>query len=181
MHPYTCWVFNRNVDGLKSDPSPSIFGALPCSTQTRESGVRVVGSLATYTFIPRPCHGISSNCSVFHQNQVRFCVKTDLSMPNYTSVTRDDGSNIALVEWGPEPSVEIRGIVAKRPASKFLRHSSNERLRFWIMEVDGVDYIWIPNQNDGYTLYKAGENLMFAKTTSKCTAVVLHVVEHLLI
>ncbi|KAF9265745.1 hypothetical protein L218DRAFT_985970 [Marasmius fiardii PR-910] len=152
-NPFSVWYENSNQrQGSNYDePPPSVFGALPVFSPT-SSNVPIL----TFTFTS--FNPSILNCAIVEpgSNTPSFFVVTDPAMPTYTLFKTPDGKSFGLLEWSQTFKVEIRGIVAKQPASQFLRLSSDQRFR--LMEIGGQDYMWLPGNQGSISLYPAGVN-----------------------
>ncbi|KAG1776844.1 hypothetical protein EV702DRAFT_315406 [Suillus placidus] len=117
-----------------SVPPPSIFGALPypCVSSALPGAITLKFTSLSPTIL---------NCKVIGpRNETYFRVVTD---SGHTVLKDAQGSNIALLEWRDNPTVEARGLVAKQPMGQWLRLSMDRSHRF--MAHNGVGYSWSPH------------------------------------
>ena len=141
MHPYESWTRRTDEPSRSTEPSTSIYGALPVSisfdpsdytpTTEYQASNREPGSSYTYpastTYTFRSQDGSFSSSTVSLREKTLFHLTTDPTMPTYTVLRTADDRPLGLLEFRRTPTVEIRGIAPKQPVSQFLRRSSDGR------------------------------------------------------
>ncbi|KLO06771.1 hypothetical protein SCHPADRAFT_678865 [Schizopora paradoxa] len=131
--------FSLGPDGT-SNPQ-SAYGALPLGIPNNGVGHTL------YQFTqPNPTILNSIVVSAADQRP-RWKLTTDHSLAGYTTFKDADGKGVALIEWNPLPKVEIRGSLAKMPASEWLRVAMDSRFGRSVRQMDirGARFVWCPN------------------------------------
>ncbi|KAI0656956.1 hypothetical protein C8Q70DRAFT_920493 [Cubamyces menziesii] len=131
MNPYAQWQ--------QGGAAPSIFGALPSLPASNPP--TAMPDSVTFTFTNFKTTILNS--TVFGpQQRTAYRVVTEATAPACTIFKDNESRNVAMVQWQPHATVEIRGVAAKQRVRDWLRLSSDQRRR--IMEVRGVQYAWSP-------------------------------------
>ncbi|EAU80786.2 hypothetical protein CC1G_04896 [Coprinopsis cinerea okayama7 len=118
-HP---WFPNSNL--------PPTFGALPTANYS--------SSRLAFEFAPAQPDIL--NCTVDGPNRNTYFRVATANGATVIMKPRNEG--MARIEWGTEPSVEIRNIIPRANASHWLRLSQDQSHR--TMVVNGRNYVWIP-------------------------------------
>ncbi|OBZ67691.1 hypothetical protein A0H81_12364 [Grifola frondosa] len=96
---------------------PSIFGALP--------------SLPISSSAPRSMQPDSVTFQLMNFNSTILNCSID-----------NESRNVAMIQWQPNATLEIRGVSSRQRVREWLRLSSDQSRR--IMEVKGIQYAWAP-------------------------------------
>lgn len=136
MNPFTQGGWSRAGNGHSNgvspwdntaDSPPSIFGALPTMSTTAPRAMQP--DSVTYRFT-----GFNTtvlNCSVLGpQERVAYRVVTDSTAPSCTIFKDNESRNIAMVQWQPNATLEIRGVTPRRKVREWLRLSSDRTYVF---------------------------------------------------
>ncbi|KAJ7806874.1 hypothetical protein B0H14DRAFT_2381729 [Mycena olivaceomarginata] len=138
---------NLNADSTRNTvPQPSIFGALPYPTQDPPS---MFISFRFTSFSP----SILDCTVVGPQAKTHFHISTDIPTPGFTTIFDTDNEPMTIIEWLPNPVLEIRGIVPKQRISGWLALSPAKRYR--TMVAQGRTFIWAPD-GESICLYAPG-------------------------
>ncbi|KAJ7306911.1 hypothetical protein DFH08DRAFT_793059 [Mycena albidolilacea] len=138
---------NLNADSARNTvPQPSIFGALPYPTQDPPS---MFISFRFTSFSP----SILDCTVVGPQAKTHFHISTDIPTPGFTTIFNADNEPMTIIEWLPNPVLEIRGIVPKQRVSEWLVLSPAKRYR--TMVAQGRTFIWAPD-GESICLYALG-------------------------
>ncbi|KAI0760118.1 hypothetical protein C8Q74DRAFT_1220865 [Fomes fomentarius] len=121
--------------------APSIFGALPSASTT--TAPNPIADSVTFTFTNFKTTVLNSTI-VGPQGRTVYRVVTEATAPACTIFKDNESRNVAMVQWQPNASVEIRGVAAQQRIRDWLKLSSDQSRR--IMEVRGVQYAWAPMQ-----------------------------------
>ncbi|KAI0792318.1 hypothetical protein C8Q75DRAFT_804718 [Abortiporus biennis] len=134
MNPFGMW--KQTAD----DAPPSIFGALP-SLPNDSMPNCIQPDSVSFTFTS--FNTTILNCSIVGpQNRVAYKVSTETSAPSCTILKDNESRSIAMIQWQPNATLEIRGVTPRQRVKEWLRLSSDRSRR--IMEVKGVQYAWTP-------------------------------------
>ncbi|KAI0642595.1 hypothetical protein C8Q79DRAFT_929010 [Trametes meyenii] len=131
MNPYQQWQ--------QGGAAPSIFGALPSLPATNPPSA--MPNSVTFTFNNFKTTILNSTI-VGPQNRTVYRVVTESAAPACTIFKDNESRNVAMVQWQPHATVEIRGAAAKQRVRDWLRLSSDQSRR--VMEFQGVKYAWAP-------------------------------------
>jgi hypothetical protein len=80
------------------------------------------------------------------QAKTHFHISTDIPTPGFTTIFDTDNEPMTIIEWLPNPVLEIRGIVPKQRVSGWLALSPAKRCIFSSYSVE------IPNRSSLLTL-----------------------------
>ncbi|KAI0078326.1 hypothetical protein K474DRAFT_1594242 [Panus rudis PR-1116 ss-1] len=156
MNPFTAggWTragarSSRNPWGDNDAVPPSVFGALP-SLSPAEAARSMQPDSVTFQFTN--FRTTILNCTIVGpQNRVAYRVVTEPVAPSCTILKDNESRNVAMVQWQPNATLEIRGVTPRQRVKEWLPLSSDRSRRK--MEVRGVIYAWKPM--DGFIcLYK---------------------------
>ncbi|KAI0350875.1 hypothetical protein OH77DRAFT_997049 [Trametes cingulata] len=131
MNPYGQWQ--------QGGAAPSIFGALPSLPATNPP--TAMPDSVTFTFTNFKTTVLNSTI-LGPQQRTAYRVVTEPTAPACTIFKDNESRNVAMVQWQPHPTVEIRGVAAKQRVRDWLRLSSDQSRR--VMEIRGVQYAWAP-------------------------------------
>ncbi|KAI0739067.1 hypothetical protein C8Q80DRAFT_1113006 [Daedaleopsis nitida] len=154
--------------------APSIFGALP-SVTTSTAAVAAPADSVTFTFTNFKTTILNSTV-IGPQQRTVYRVVTESTAPACTIFKDNESRNVAMVQWQPHASVEIRGVAAQQRVRDWLKLSADQSHR--IMEVRGVQYAWAPMQ--GFLcMYKANSSAprILARITRIPNTVVLEMTQ----
>ncbi|KAL6300387.1 hypothetical protein BKA93DRAFT_740620 [Sparassis latifolia] len=131
-------------------PPPSVFGALP-SLGTTTAPRSIQPDSVTFQFTN--FNTTILNCSVVGpQSRVAYRIVTEATTPSCTIFKDNESRNVAMVQWQPNATVEIRNAAPKQRVRDWLSLSSDQKKRK--MQVGGVQYAWSPI--DGFIcMYKS--------------------------
>lgn len=119
MNPYAAGGW-----GSRSGMAPSIFGALPTTTIANAGSMQRDSVLYKFT----KCSTTILNCTIAGPNgRAVYRVATESGAPSSTMFKDNDNRNVAMVNWQPNASVEIRGIASRQPVRDWLRLSTDQR------------------------------------------------------
>ncbi|KAI0739070.1 hypothetical protein C8Q80DRAFT_1113074 [Daedaleopsis nitida] len=129
--------------------APSIYGALPSAQVARAPHVAQADSV---TFIFTNFKTTILNSAILGpQHRTAYRVVTEPAQPACTVIKDNESKSVAMVQWQPGATLEIRGVASRQRAREWLRLSSDQSRR--IMEIHGVQYAWAPM--DGFIcMYK---------------------------
>ncbi|KAL0960280.1 hypothetical protein HGRIS_011908 [Hohenbuehelia grisea] len=131
-NPYAQWQ-QGNKSAFPS-AGASVYGALPFSSSSSKPAI-----IAFY-FDLNPT---LFNCVVTGpDNKTLYTIATDSPSPGFTIMADAHGKALVVVEWQSHPIVEVRGVVQKQHAARFLALSSDKNARH--MEFRGKRYTWAP-------------------------------------
>ncbi|KAI0729844.1 hypothetical protein C8Q72DRAFT_777261 [Fomitopsis betulina] len=134
MNPYAAGGW-----GSRSGMAPSIFGALPTTTIANAGSMQRDSVLYKFT----KCSTTILNCTIAGPNgRAVYRVATESGAPSSTMFKDNDNRNVAMVNWQPNASVEIRGIASRQPVRDWLRLSTDQSKR--VMTIGGIQYAWSP-------------------------------------
>ncbi|KAF8998301.1 hypothetical protein BDQ17DRAFT_1506072 [Cyathus striatus] len=136
-------VLARSTIRWFSPVPPSIFGALPSSPPTSNSG------FLTFYFTSFNPNVLNSVIVGPSRNYID--VATGPNNPESTVFTNSQGQTLAIIEWHRSPFVEIRDTVSRRMTSQFIPLSPDRSYR--TMEFKGKRYAWVPNLLITLSLY----------------------------
>ncbi|KAJ7451384.1 hypothetical protein FB451DRAFT_1409887 [Mycena latifolia] len=142
FNPYaqSGWANTGNPNASSSRgtfPQPSIFGALPYPNTIPASGSPTFMSFRFTSFSPT----ILNSAVVGPKSRTYFRVTTDVPTVGYTVVHNLVEEPIVIIEWAPQPIIEIRDIVSKRPVSDWLTLSADTTYR--TMTANGKPFFWV--------------------------------------
>ncbi|KAI0918517.1 hypothetical protein AcW1_009611 [Taiwanofungus camphoratus] len=127
--------------GSGSGIAPSIFGALP--TLPVSDSIPRSMQPDSVTFQLTNFNTTILNCSILGpQSRVAYRVVTDSGAPSSTIFKDNESRNVAMIQWQPNATLEIRGVTSRQRARDWLRLASDQSKR--TMEVGGVQYAWSP-------------------------------------
>ncbi|OCH85763.1 hypothetical protein OBBRIDRAFT_821391 [Obba rivulosa] len=156
MNPFAQggWGQGQSGDSLSNNGSgtaPSIFGALPSLPVSTSIPRSMQPDSVTYQFTS--FNTTILNCSVIGpQSRVAYRIVTETSVPSCTIWKDNESRSIAMVQWQPNATLEIRGVAPRQRVRDWLRLSPDQSRR--TMEVRGTQYAWAPME--GFIcLYKA--------------------------
>ncbi|KAI0346686.1 hypothetical protein BDW22DRAFT_793075 [Trametopsis cervina] len=135
MNPFT--------QGGWSQPgiAPSVFGALPTLPISASVPRAIQPDSVTFQFAQ--FNSTVLNCSVLTpQSRVGYRIVTETTMPSCTLWKDQEHRVIAMVQWQPHATLEIRGVAPKQRVREWLKLSPDQSVR--TMEVRGVRYAWAP-------------------------------------
>ena len=116
MNPYAQWQ--------QGGAAPSIFGALPSLPASNPP--TAMPDSVTFTFTNFKTTILNS--TVFGpQQRTAYRVVTEATAPACTIFKDNESRNVAMVQWQPHATVEIRGVAAKQRVRDWLRLSSDQR------------------------------------------------------
>ncbi|TCD65088.1 hypothetical protein EIP91_003097 [Steccherinum ochraceum] len=136
----------------ESGSPPSIFGALPSLSSSKSLLWSAQPDNATFSFTS--FNSTILNCTVLSpQKHVAYRIVTEPSAPSYTILKDNDSRNVAMVQWQPNSTLEIRGAAPSQRIKDWLSLSSDKR-KMWVR---GVPYSW--TTVDGFIcLYKSSSS-----------------------
>ncbi|KAH8101187.1 hypothetical protein BXZ70DRAFT_891932 [Cristinia sonorae] len=142
---------NSNPWDNTSGHAPSVFGALPSLAISKSVPKSIQPDSVTFTFTS--FNTTILNCSVLGpQNRVAYRIVTEATAPSCTVWKDNESRSVAMAQWQPNSTLEIRGITHRQRIKDWLRLSSDKSRRE--VEIRGVLYAWVPM--DGFIcLYKA--------------------------
>ncbi|KAG6831918.1 hypothetical protein H0H87_003416 [Tephrocybe sp. NHM501043] len=120
-NPFGSWAEQPTYPTWGTEPTPSMFGALPYTGIT-------VSDLVTFTFSSSTPSLFNSAVVGFHDNQVHYRILTGDEVEGYSTITNSNGSKIALIEWRSPPMVELRNNVPKQKCGHWLKLTPDKRL-----------------------------------------------------
>ncbi|ESK92488.1 hypothetical protein Moror_4525 [Moniliophthora roreri MCA 2997] len=114
------------------------------------------------------------NCAVIGPDTLpHYYVVTDSQI---TILKKTDGTVFGVIEWQNNPTVEIKDLVRKQPATKFLSLASVERTRG--MNVNGKQYIWLATPEEIFLYpYPSLQHIARIKRESCSASIILEVTE----
>jgi hypothetical protein len=117
MNPYAQggWSNPLNPSAVNNPTgtNTSVYGALPYFSQS--------ATPAFLSFIFASTDGTVLNSTIIGpQSRKYFQVSTDSTASGYSVVQNSQMESVALIEWGNNPIVEIREIVARQQTAQFL-------------------------------------------------------------
>ncbi|TEB18148.1 hypothetical protein FA13DRAFT_1711925 [Coprinellus micaceus] len=128
-----------------SAQSGPTYGALPAPSSGE-------GFRYSFDFIPaQPTVLNSTVLGPGHNVYFRVVTTND----GITTILKPRDQLLARIEWGSEPTVEIREGCSRQRASQWLPLSQDQSYR--TMTANGRNYIWVP-RGDAIMLYSAGSN-----------------------
>ncbi|EMD35443.1 hypothetical protein CERSUDRAFT_157206 [Gelatoporia subvermispora B] len=147
MNPFTQGGWGQG----QTSTTPSIFGALPSLPTSSSIPRSMQPDNVTYQFTS--FNATILNCSIIGpQSRVAYRIVTETSVPSCTIWKDNESRSIAMVQWQPNATLEIRGVAPRQRVRDWLRLSPDQSKR--TMEVKGTQYAWAPM--DGFIcLYKA--------------------------
>ncbi|KAJ7511481.1 hypothetical protein B0H11DRAFT_1845259 [Mycena galericulata] len=134
------------TSGNPTLPQPSIFGALPFTTQASSP---MLLSFRFTSFNPT----ILDSTVMGPKSQAYFRVTTDAPTVGFTVVHNSANQPMIMIEWSDEPIVEVRGIIPKEHTSTWLALSPDKSYRK--MSARGKNFFWAPD-GDCICLFSSG-------------------------
>lgn len=104
--------------------APSIFGALPSASTT--TAPNPIADSVTFTFTNFKTTILNSTI-VGPQGRTVYRVVTETTAPACTIFKDNESRNVAMVQWQPNASVEIRGVAAQQRVRDWLKLSPDQR------------------------------------------------------
>ena len=118
MNPYGGWNQQQGT-------APSVFGALP-SLPVTNSVPRSMPDSLTYQFTQ--FNTTVLNCQIVGpQGRVAYRIVTEATTPSCTIWKDNESRNIAMVQWQPNATLEIRGVTPRQRIRDWLRLSPDQR------------------------------------------------------
>ena len=112
--------------GDDSDSPPSIFGALPSLPISTSIPRSMQPDSVTFAFTS--FNSTILNCSVLGpQKRVAYRIVTEATAPSCTIWKDNESRNVAMVQWQPSSTLEIRGVTPRQRVKDWLRLSSDKR------------------------------------------------------
>lgn len=125
MNPYT-------QGGWSSRPqqswgtAPSVFGALPSLPVSTSIPRSMQPDSVTFQFTQ--FNSTILNCTVLGpQSRVAYRIVTESTTPSCTIWKDNESRNIAMVQWQPNATLEIRGVTPRQRIRDWLRLSPDQR------------------------------------------------------
>ncbi|GJE85206.1 hypothetical protein PsYK624_012840 [Phanerochaete sordida] len=136
MNPYTQGFQQQNWG-----TAPSVFGALPSLPVTTTPPRSIQPDSVTFQFTQ--FNTTVLNCQVVGpQSRVAYRIVTEATTPSCTIWKDNESRNIAMVQWQPNATLEIRGVTPRQRIRDWLRLSPDQSQR--TMEVRGIHFAWAP-------------------------------------
>lgn len=127
MNPFT-----QGGWGSGSGIAPSIFGALP--TLPVSDSIPRSMQPDSVTFQLTNFNTTILNCSILGpQSRVAYRVVTDSGAPSSTIFKDNESRNVAMIQWQPNATLEIRGVTSRQRARDWLRLASDQRLAHYFL------------------------------------------------
>ena len=105
---------------------PSVFGALPTLPVSAAPPRSMQPDSVTFQFTQ--FHATVLNCQVVGpQNRVAYRIVTEATTPSCTIWKDNESRNIAMVQWQPHATLEIRGVTPRQRIRDWLRLSPDQR------------------------------------------------------
>ncbi|KAJ3932484.1 MAG: hypothetical protein NXY57DRAFT_1038382 [Lentinula lateritia] len=146
LNPYAQAGWGGSSGG--SGPAPSIFGALPFSSQATGPSIHEFRFTAFNPDI--------LDCTVLGpSSNTYFRVLNNTPSQNFTLFQNREGKSIAVLEWRGSSGVvvEVRDVIRKQFVASWLQLSTDGKYRF--MYAHDRTFVWVPQ--DGYVgLYTYG-------------------------
>ena len=120
MNPY-----GQGWQGQQGGAAPSIFGALP-SLPLSTSSRPLASDTVTFQFANFKTTILNS--TVYGpQQRTGYRIATENSAPACTIFKDNESRNIAMVQWQPNATLEIRGVTPRQRIRDWLRLSPDQR------------------------------------------------------
>lgn len=124
MNPYAQGGWSRPQPGYAVEPS--VFGALPSLPVTTAMPRSMQPDSVTFTFTN--FNATVLNCAVLGpQQRVAYRIVTEASTPSCTIWKDTENRNIAMVQWQPNATLEIRGVTPRQRIREWLKLSPDQR------------------------------------------------------
>ena len=125
MNPYTQGGWSRQPQqswGI----APSVFGALPSLPVSTSVPRSMQPDSVTFQFTQ--FNSTILNCAVLGpQSRVAYRIVTESTTPSCTIWKDNESRNIAMVQWQPNATLEIRGVTPRQRIRDWLRLSPDQR------------------------------------------------------
>ncbi|KAJ7269618.1 hypothetical protein C8J57DRAFT_1066756 [Mycena rebaudengoi] len=110
------------------------------------------------------------------QSRKYFQVSTDSTTSGYSVVQNSQLESVAMIEWGNNPIVEIREIVARQQTSQFLPLSPDKSQVISILHARGRRFRWTPSDRyiELYSTSTANPRL-FARISQRQSGIKLEI------
>ncbi|RDX47236.1 hypothetical protein K466DRAFT_491022 [Polyporus arcularius HHB13444] len=120
--------------------APSIFGALP-SLPVSHAPRAMQSDSIMFSFTDFKTTIL--NCTVVGpQGRTAYRIITEPAQPACTIVKDNESKSVAMIQWQPAASLEVRGVTNRQRVRDWLRLSPDQSRRF--MDVQGAQYAWAP-------------------------------------
>ncbi|KAI0806246.1 hypothetical protein BC629DRAFT_1580696 [Irpex lacteus] len=137
MNPYTQGGWAQNEYGN----APSVYGALPSLAVSPSAPRSMQPDSVTFQFTQFRTTVL--NCSVVSpQSRVAYRVITEATTPSCTLWKDNEGRVVAMAQWQPNATLELRGVTPRQRVRDWLRLAPDQSTR--LMEVRGIHYAWAP-------------------------------------
>ena len=124
MNPYAQGGWSRQQPGYGIEPS--VFGALPSLPVTNTVPRSMQPDSVTFTFTN--FNATVLNCAVLGPGQrVAYRIVTESTTPSCTVWKDNESRNIAMVQWQPNATLEIRGVTPSKRIREWLKLSPDQR------------------------------------------------------
>ncbi|KAJ3880443.1 hypothetical protein F5051DRAFT_160205 [Lentinula edodes] len=146
LNPYAQAGWGGSSGG--NGPAPSIFGALPFSSQSTGP--------STHKFQFTAFNPDILDCTVLGpSSNTYFRVLNNTPSQNFTLFQNREGKSIAVLEWRGSSGVvvEVRDIIRKQFVASWLQLSTDGKYRF--MNAHDRTFVWVP-QDEYVGLYTYG-------------------------
>lgn len=133
MNPYTQggWSSRQSQQGQQGQQqnwgtAPSVFGALPSLPVSTTVPRSMQPDSVTFQFTN--FNSTVLNCQVYGpQSRVAYRIVTEATTPSCTIWKDNESRNIAMVQWQPNATLEIRGVTPRQRIRDWLRLSPDQR------------------------------------------------------
>lgn len=125
MNPYTQGGWS-NSQQQNWGIAPSVFGALPSLPVSSTPPRSIQPDSVTFQFTQ--FNSTILNCQVVGpQSRIAYKIVTEATTPSCTIWKDTENRNIAMVQWQPNATLEIRGVTPRQRIRDWLRLSPDQR------------------------------------------------------
>lgn len=122
MNPYTQGGWAQNEYGN----APSVYGALPSLAVSPSAPRSMQPDSVTFQFTQFRTTVL--NCSVVSpQSRVAYRVITEATTPSCTLWKDNEGRVVAMAQWQPNATLELRGVTPRQRVRDWLRLAPDQR------------------------------------------------------